>query len=45
MSVIESSNKNKWKIFRMSVRNELEEKRRLQFEKTKILFIEYETEQ
>lgn len=45
MSVIESSNKNKWKIFRMNVRNELEEKRRLQFEKTKILFIEYETEQ
>lgn len=45
MLVIESSNKNKWKIFRMNAMNELAEKRRLQFEKTKILLIEYETKQ
>lgn len=45
MSVIESFNKNEWKIFRMNAMSELAEKRRLQFEKTKILCIEYETKQ
>jgi len=45
MSVIESSNKNEWKIFKMNAMKELAQKRRVQFEKTKILFIEYETEQ
>lgn len=42
---IESFNKNEWKIFRMNAMNKLPEKRRFQFEKTKILFIEYETKQ
>lgn len=43
--MIEDFNKNKSKIFRMDAIKKLGVKRRLQFEKTKILFIEYETKQ
>jgi hypothetical protein len=43
--MIENFNKKECKIFRMDAINKLTVKRRLQFEKTKILFIEYETKQ
>lgn len=45
MLVIKDFNENKSMIFRMDAINKLAVKRRLQFEKTKILFIEYETKQ
>lgn len=45
MIMIEDFNKNECKNFRMDAIRKLTENRRLQFEKTKILFIEYETKQ
>lgn len=45
MLMIEDFNNNECKIFRMDAIKKLGVKRRLQFEKTKILFIEYETKQ
>lgn len=45
LNMIDDFNKKESKNFRMDAISKFELKRRLQFEKTKILFIEYETKQ